>query len=75
MGIFRKHKAKDFTREEAQRKERDSLAELIAVASKDGDGKSLSDDRITEIRRCATEWAEWRELLARKEGDNESDTW
>lgn len=65
MGFFRKHKASRYTLEVAKAREFDAQQDVIDAVV---DGHSR--DNINELM---IEWAEWRELLARKQGENESD--
>lgn len=67
MGYFRKHKKKDYTLEQAKRNCRKALEDMLEAVR---DGGVVT---VYTLETYAEEWAEWRELQARLEGDNKSD--
>lgn len=58
MGYFRKYKKSDYTSDEC----RDHCERLV--------GWMAATDKKKDIEKWAQEWAEFRELLARHEGNN-----
>lgn len=65
MGFFRKHKAKDFTEQEATAKLQQARRAVIDCIKEQKEGNTLDE--------ALKNWGEWRELLARKQGQNESE--
>ena len=61
MGYFRKHKRSDHNADECRKRCRRLLDSMAATEDTD------------QIEVLAHEWAEYRELLARHEGNNASD--
>lgn len=66
MGFFRKHKAKDFSVTQAKRMEQNSRKNIWNVLKHHNYN---TDEFIGALKR----WGEARELLARKENENQSD--
>lgn len=64
MGFFRRHKADRYTTEEARQME-----ELARIQVNESALVYEEDDKEFIVK--LEEWAAWRELLARKQGDNE----
>ena len=66
MGFFRKHKAKQYTDKQARSNMATARMKIRQLCAE----QSCSNDALDQ---ALIEWAEWRELLARKEDQNESD--
>ena len=64
MGVFRKHKAKNYSIDEAKREVRHAMRAVRELAG-------AVDEN--ELQKLLYTWAEWEELVARLENRNDSD--